>query len=601
MQIDLTCPCEVFRTAMPTEEIPAASLVLFNLSDRVIVSAEITLLLQDAGGAEKERVVFRGRALNGRPHSTFSMNIPCPPPSGAVQAEATIEKVWFSDNEVWRRSEHEPVEYEPNALPVSRGLTNLKFAAGENAVGWPSQQDGLWVCVCGRPNPDSLDVCARCRQEKSRIFAAYTREAVDAQVRQRERQLDLTTRSAREDTARLQRIREAEYNTRKKRRRRRIRLAAGLVFFLAVMAGILGAGIPALRLWSARETLRAGDYTAAREELSGLGRFPGVAEDIAECDWQTAAAAARDSQDPAELKKVSAALRAAADREGSTALADSADLRRGRILLEAGDFAGALAAAALLPEGDAGRAALEADCRFAEAKDYLDNRYYVLAREAFLALGSYPGAADLAAECIYAPAAEMLAAGQYDAAITQFSRIPDYKDSRALTLQCHYMLAKAAEDADDLQTAASEYLMAGNYEDAADKTRQLIYILADRAAEQGDPAEAQRLYASIPGFLDADDKNFAILYGWAKAAYKDKEYIRTVELLSPVPEGFDVDIEDLRVQAAYQAGKNALKQEDWEQAVSMFTISGEYRDSAKLKEQAEVSRMLVLYEDDDDE
>ena len=151
MQIDLTCPCEVFRTAMPTEEIPAASLVLFNLSDRVIVSAEITLLLQDAGGAEKERVVFRGRALNGRPHSTFSMNIPCPPTSGAVQAEATIEKVWFSDNEVWRRSEHEPVEYEPNALPVSRGLTNLKFAAGENAVGWPSQQDGLWVCVCGRP------------------------------------------------------------------------------------------------------------------------------------------------------------------------------------------------------------------------------------------------------------------------------------------------------------------------------------------------------------------------------------------------------------------------------------------------------------------
>ena len=66
MQIDLTCPCEVFRTAMPTEEIPAASLVLFNLSDRVIVSAEITLLLQDAGGAEKERVLQEIRDYSGQ-------------------------------------------------------------------------------------------------------------------------------------------------------------------------------------------------------------------------------------------------------------------------------------------------------------------------------------------------------------------------------------------------------------------------------------------------------------------------------------------------------------------------------------------------------
>ena len=76
MFIDLTCPAEVFGTVLPTEEVPAAALTLFNLSDRVIVSAEVALRLLDKHGAELEKVSFRGRALNGRPHSTFMMTVP---------------------------------------------------------------------------------------------------------------------------------------------------------------------------------------------------------------------------------------------------------------------------------------------------------------------------------------------------------------------------------------------------------------------------------------------------------------------------------------------------------------------------------------------
>ena len=78
-KIDLTCPAEIFRTALPTEEIPAATLTLFNLSDRVITSVEVMLRLLDENGGETERLAFRGRALNGRPHSTFLMTVPCAP------------------------------------------------------------------------------------------------------------------------------------------------------------------------------------------------------------------------------------------------------------------------------------------------------------------------------------------------------------------------------------------------------------------------------------------------------------------------------------------------------------------------------------------
>ncbi len=82
MLIDLTCPAEVFRTLMPTEDIPAVTLTLYNLSDRVIASAEVTIRMLSAAGAEKERMTFRGRALNGRPHSTFPMNVPMAPAAG---------------------------------------------------------------------------------------------------------------------------------------------------------------------------------------------------------------------------------------------------------------------------------------------------------------------------------------------------------------------------------------------------------------------------------------------------------------------------------------------------------------------------------------
>ena len=52
--IDLSCPVEIFRTALPTEETPAASLTLFNLSDRVISSVEVLLRLLDEDNRETD-------------------------------------------------------------------------------------------------------------------------------------------------------------------------------------------------------------------------------------------------------------------------------------------------------------------------------------------------------------------------------------------------------------------------------------------------------------------------------------------------------------------------------------------------------------------
>ena len=584
MQIDLTCPVEIFRTTVPTAGSQVLELTMFNLSDRVIVSAEVTARLMSASGLEKEKMVFRGRALNGRPHSTFVMNVPMGFSAGAHNAVVTVEKIWFADNDTWQRKDGTEKEYTPNALPSSPALTRLKYVAGDFAVGYPDQQDGLWVCVCGRPNPDRETVCARCRQDKGAVFERFSREAVEKQVFLREKQLDLSSRSAREDTARLQRIREEEYNLDRARRGRRIRLGCFLALFLVLTAGLIQGAIPALRTRLAAREMEQGNYASALETLRDVAFFPGTEEKIAECEWQLAAASAEASEEIDELAAAARLLRENQEREGSAALADKADLKRANLLYAKGDRAGALAAAEAVDPENAERISLERDCLFDTANEQLEAGDYAAARDAFVSLGDYPGAAELATECIYRPAVAMLENKAYEDAIRELSRIPDYKDSRQLTLKCHYQIAADMEAVGDLTGAAKEFLLAGDYEDAPDKNREMVYLQAEDALKKGKLEDAQALYASIPGYEDADDKSNACLYTLANIAMADMEYTLAYGMLKQVPEGY-LDADNLRARAAYEAGKTARNNGDLETARELLEAAGKYKNAQRILNQ----------------
>ena len=239
MLIDLTCPAEVFQVAPPTEEQDSAAVSLYNLSDQVIVAAEVTLRLQNARGVDLEKVTFERQGLNGRLHTVFRVEIPCKAHPGTETETAVIEKIRFSDGEEWTREEGRETEYTPNDLPICKALSDLKFVAGETAKGFPENQAGLWICVCGRPNPEGAEACARCCQRKETVFARFSRDAVETKVSQRERQLDLASRGTREDMARLQHMRETEYRISESRRKRRKHLIICLAVFIAIMAALL--------------------------------------------------------------------------------------------------------------------------------------------------------------------------------------------------------------------------------------------------------------------------------------------------------------------------------------------------------------------------
>ena len=581
--IDLTCPAEIFRTALPTGDIPAATLTLFNLSDRVISSVEVSLRLLDDEDGETERLAFRGRALNGRPHSTFLLTVPCAPSPLLKKLEATVEKVWFADNEVWRRNPKNAVPYEPNNLPVSPALTRLKYSAGETAVGYPSMQSGLWVCVCGRPNPEGECVCARCGQQKEVVFTRFSPEAVDAQITMKVRQLDLSSRNMREDTIRMQRIREEEYLRKKARRGTCLRLLFAMALVAALTAGSILYFSPLLRLAAGHRALDHGDPAGAKANFLALGTFGNAESLIPDCDLQIAVSAVQTSKSPEEMAEASAALRAISDRPEALEKANETDLLRGRLLLGSGRWAEALEALTLLPEDYAGRAELERDCRMQQACTLMNDKRYGEAREIFLSLGDYPGAREQATLCLYNPAKEHMEDRDWDGAITMLNEILDYLDSRTLTLECHYRKALELLDAGDLEGAGNEFLLADNWGDAQDQYKKLIYDRAEALYKAGNLEAAQPLYASIPDYRDANARDQSCRYFMAKEAADDLEYTLALDLLRGIPDDYG-ETKTLREDATYGKAKIAFRQEEWLTAAELLrdldreSLRKKYRD-----------------------
>lgn len=573
--------------AMPTEEIPAATLTLFNLSDRVITSVEVLLRLLDGDGGETERLAYRGRALNGRPHTTFLLTVPCAPSEGLKSLDVSVEKVWYADNDTWRKNPANLVEYLPNTLPVSPALTNLKYAAGETAVGYPCLQNGLWICVCGRPNPENEPYCARCGMQKEIAFSRFTPDAVETQISMKERQLDLNSRNIREDTIRMQRLREEEYTRKKLRRGNRWRLALAAVVALGLAAGVLFVGEPFLRLSAGRRALETGDAAGAKAAFEALGTFGGADTLIEECDWLLAWDAADNAATAEELASASAQLRAVEGRPEAIDLANEKDLLRGRLLLGNGNWEAALEAASLLPEEYEGKKELEQDCLTAKARALQEAGQYAEAREIWLSMSDVPGAREQAALCIYDPAMALMEVKDWSGAIEMLSTIPDFKDSREKTLECHYHIADELDAAGDRAGASREYLLAGGWKDAPQRCADLTFDQAEELFATGDIRGAQSLYASIPDHAEAKKRDQACRYLLAKEAAGMMEYTTVLEMLKGIPDDYE-QTGDLRTEASYRKAKTAMELEDWSSAAALLAsvdreaYKRKYRDIENL-------------------
>lgn len=595
MRIDLTCPVELWQFELPSEGYPACSLMLYNLSDRLVSSVEVTAVLKDQAEEEVERVVFRGHDLDGRPGTAFRMVVPVNEKTRAASLEVTTEKVWFDDSSVWRRGRGPMTEYTPNALPNGRSLDMLRFVAGKNAVGYPNEQEGLWVCVCGRPNADYARTCARCRRTRDQVFTQYNREAIEKLVTQRQMQLDMKAKSAREDASRMQLEREAAYNIRRKRRRRIQATIATVVVVCAAAYGTVFHLLPYLAYRNAVTAMEASQWDTAITAFTDMADYRDAPELLKHCRYQ-AALEQLAAGDEASLVAARDAFLSLAGYEQAEEKAQEAEYQRAELFLNGGDTASASALYTLL-DGYRDSDDKLKECAYIDACRLMASKSWQEALDGFRALGEYKDSALQVEDAVYQLALAAVEGGDPDAAMALLAEIPEYNDAPDLLQRAHYVKGAALKASGDNEAAGAEFLAAGDYEDAAEQVIACIYDPAEALLAEERYAEAMELYAQILGHRDATEKYMLCRYSLAETAVRDKEYGVAVELLATLPDDYQ-QVASLKRDCIYLPASDALDTGNWQEAVDGLTQVKGHRNADSLLQKAQYGLADQLTKED---
>ncbi|MBR3494201.1 MAG: hypothetical protein IKH38_02125 [Clostridia bacterium] len=587
MRIDLQCPAEVWQCKLPATSAEPCVLILYNLGDQLIVSAEVTLVLVDRQGKELQRLVERVRDLKGAPQQSFQLLLGMPEDAvstAPARMEVTIEKLWYENGTVWRRGRNALVEYQTNALPRGRELNQLRRMAGADVIGYPQQQGGVWLCVCGRPNANGRDSCVRCSRSREAIFTQLTPEAIAVQLEREQERLE-----AEKQQSRLGAGDQLDFIERGKSHHWLLILLCALVL---AGAGFLGARlwlVPYLDYMQAEQYLRDGDYTAAQEAFAAMGDYRDSAARLLEARYAQAAEQLADG----EYETARDSFLALGSYSDSAVQAQEADYRRAAHLLGEGRIN---EAQALFQQLGTYRDSAEQvrACAYQKADELYAAGRWEEAQTAYLALGDYSDSAAKAQLCLYTPARQTLESGEPDAALTWLNQLPeDYKDVAALRRQAHYQVAELLLEEDPI-AAGQEFLQAGSYQDAQVRAQDCLYQPAVAAMRSGEYETAAQLFAQIPGYLDADDNRLSCIYQDAVQALRDEEYKRTQTLIAQLPADYK-DTAQMLKECVFRPAMAAFRQKDWAAAAEGFETLGDYKQADEYARKARYSQAHELY------
>ena len=638
MRIDLTCPVELWHYALPTRQYPVCHLQLFNLTEQTVTSLQVVFACYDAQGALMSRQVERIQAQQGLGRSAFEVTAAI---DGGEQAEGldfSIEKVWFEDGTVWRHTAGNVSEYTSNALPAGRRLDVLRYLAGADALGYPSDQGAVWMCVCGRPNSAREDTCRRCGRLKRDVFTSFNEAAVETVIFEHENAMEEKARRERAEAQRVAEQREAEALKKRNHRRKITMIVTGSVTALVLTFGVYFHGIPFYHYYTASRQLDNGVYTAARAGFESLaarqGRyslpikldFIGLdidlldmrlyysSEDLAkECTYRQA----RDTMNTGTitaLKTAQDAFDSLGDYRDSRDMSRAARYQRAQRLLAARQYESAIALFGEIADyqdaADQSRAAL-----YQWAQERMDNMDYTAAREKFLSLGSYQDAADKAAMCLYQPAQADMQSGDYLGAIALLENIPGYQDADERLRQVRYAQAEELLTAGDYAGAIAAFDALGDFANSPEEAKNARYSLAAEVLEQGDYTlaidyltdlgdyegsaemlqrahyllglqlqEGQDIAAATTQFELAGDYQDAraryddCVYQLAGEAIKNMDYQTAANYLQNIP-GYE-DAEALRRQSVYLSAEAMQQEGDLSAAAALFASIPDYQDAA---------------------
>lgn len=601
MKIDLTCPVELWHHALPTHEDPVCRLQLFNLTEQTVSSLQAVFSCYDQTGALMSRQVERVQGLSGESRSAFEMAIELENGVQIAGLDFSIEKVWFSDGTVWRHVMGHGSEYTPNNLPSGRRLDVLRYLAGPDAMGFPSDQGAVWVCVCGRPNSPGADACRRCGRQKRDVFTSFNEASVETIIFNHESAME---EKARRERAEKQRIanEQAELLRKKKKRRRTILLSVTISILLILSAwGIYFHGIPYYRYYTAREQMENGVYSSARAEfvelsaLSGKYSLPlkinplGIDFDlldsvfyqksavlVQECDYRQAKASMQTGT-ITSLKTAQDAFDALGAYQDSAALSKAARYQRAAHLAVTGQYESAVAVYDEII-GYENSKELKNAAVYAWAGQLMSQKDYTAAREKYLSLGTYSDAAIQANDCLYQPALSAIDSGNYLSAIALLSQLDSTYQNTALRLQeAYYGAANQYFEQQDYDTAADYYLLAGDYLDAYSQATACLYEPAYALMQEGDYAAAKESFDKILSFRNSQQLSWECSYLLALAEREAGNYSQACLLLENALE-YEPAAE-LMQECTYLPAVALQQQGDLQTALTMFESIPGYLDT----------------------
>ena len=601
MKIDLTCPVELWHHALPTHDDPVCRLQLFNLTEQIVVSIQAVFSCYDSAGALMSRQVERVQGLVGEGRSAFEMAVELDNGEAIDGIDFSIEKVWFSDGTVWRHMMGQGSEYTPNTLPSGRRLDVLRYLAGQDAMGFPSDQGAVWVCVCGRPNSPGADSCRRCGRQKRDVFTSFNEASVETIIFNHESAMEEKARREREEKQRIADAQAAEKN-KKKKRRRAITLSVTLSTALLLSAwGVYFHGIPYYRYYTASRQMENGVYSAARAAFVKLSDLRGKyslpikfgalnididlldstyyyksATLVNECDYRQAIASMQTGT-ITSLKTAQDAFDALSGYADSATLSKAARYQRAEYLAATGQYESAVSVydEILSYESSRDRRSAAID---SWAGQLMSQKDYTAAREKYLSLGAYSDAATQANDCLYQPALSAIDSGDYLSAISLLTQLDSAYQNTALRLQeAYYGAAEQYFDQQNYETAADYYLLAGDYLDAYSQATACLYEPAYALMQDGDYAAAKESFDKILTFRDSQQLSYECSYMLALAEYELGNYTQACLL---VEDAFSYEPAAELMQECTYLPAVALQQEgDLNNALLLFESIAGYRDA----------------------
>ncbi len=586
MRIDLTCPVELWQCSLPSQDEPECTFVMNNLSDKVVISVQVALVCHDKEDKLLFRQMERVQGLMAGPGERFSIVLLPTHWQDVAGMELAIEKVWFDDATIWRKGTAPLTEYTSNQLRASRQLDQLRFVAGKDAVGYPQEQEHVWLCVCGRANDKKSGRCCRCGRRAETVFASFQQANVEQLVAVHEQKLkDIATR-AREETSKLEEER-AKANTEKRKkavmRRRLCVLAAVLVLG---GSGFLLWGLPALRFAQADALLTQGHIQEARAAFAALGDSPAIQEKLIRCDYLDAREWMQ-AGDLSGLQTAADAFAALGDYEDSHSLWQQSNYQIGEKELAAGAFESAAEAFQRLGEYRDSAEKLQ-ETTYQQAEHLLQSEGFVAAQVLFQGLGEYKDAKDRVKAAEYAMGQKAEADNELETAIAHYGSLPGYEDADQRLQQACYALAEQKQREGAFEEAGKLYVRAGDYQDAQLRANNSLYLLAQENMRAGDYGKAAELYAQIVPYLDSESQSWECVYLQAEAALAAGQVEEANRLFTSIPQHRDA-LERAK-ECQYRLAQDNLQKGDATAAEPVLESLGDYKDSQKLLSQSRYGR-----------